>query len=248
MSKHFIILFVFLAGVLFAIFGLHNYLLAFGILFLYLTVLFFGVYVFQLNYFFPAQHRINPSKNAVVLTFDDGPQPPHTEKVLAILKEKKVQAIFFFIGKNAEVNPEMVQKTQQDGHKIGHHSYSHSKLFPALSTKRVTEDILQGAEAVAKIANAESRLFRPPFGLTNPNIARAIKRCNVLPIGWSLRSYDTMIDSKEKLVNRVLSRVKAGDIILLHDWGKHTAEALPEIIDGIRAKDLEFTVELTTKN
>lgn len=244
MSKHYIILFVFLVVLVGAVLGLHNYGLVLALLLFYPVILFFGVYIFRLNYFFTAQHRINPAKNEVVLTFDDGPQSPHTENILTILKEKKVFALFFLIGKNAEMNSEMVRKIQQDGHTIGYHSYSHSKWFPTFSTKRVSKDILQGAKAVVRIINSESRLFRPPFGLTNPNIARAIKNNNFVPIGWSLRSYDTMIDSKEKLVDRVLSRVKAGDIILLHDWGIHTAEALPEIIDGIRAKGLNFTTQL----
>lgn len=245
MSKHSFFRVVFLILVLLAVFYWQNYWLATGVVLLFSLVLFFGVWVFQWNYFFTAKHRINPEKKAVILTFDDGPMPLYTEKILAVLNEKEVKAVFFLVGKNAEENPDLVRKIRDEGHAIGHHSYSHSKWFPTWNTKKVVEDVLRGAKTIVEITGKESRLFRPPFGLTNPNIANAVRYSGFQPIGWSLRSLDTMVKSKEKLVHKILSRVEAGDIILLHDWGKYTAEALPEIIDGIRANGLEFTAELS---
>jgi len=109
------------------------------------------------------------------------------------------------------------------------------------STQKVKEDIAKAASILENITGQQNLRFRIPFGLSNPNIAKAIRQCSFQSIGWSLRTYDTMSKSKEQLVQTVLSKVKAGDIILLHDWGTYTVDALPEIIDGVRGKGLELS-------
>ena len=239
MNKHRITLFVFVAAGMACVFFQHYWWLVF-VVFLYLLLLFLAVLIPQLNFFLESLHRIPASGNFVVLTFDDGPMPGHTEKVLAVLAEKKAKACFFLIGKNMEQHPELVKQIITEGHQVGHHSYSHVNTFPMWSTEKVKKDIAKAASILEDITGQQNLRFRIPFGLSNPNIAKAIRQCSFQSIGWSLRTYDTMSKSKEQLVQTVLSKVKAGDIILLHDWGTYTVDALPEIIDGVRGKGLEF--------
>lgn len=241
MNKHRITLFVFVAAGMACVFFQHYWWLVF-VVFLYLLLLFLAVLIPQLNFFVESLHRIPASGNFVVLTFDDGPMPGHTEKVLAVLAEKKAKACFFLIGKNMEQHPELVKQIIAEGHQVGHHSYSHVNTFPMWSTQKVKEDIAKAATILEDITGQQNLCFRIPFGLSNPNIAKAIQQCNFQSIGWSLRTYDTMSKSKEQLVHTVLSKAKAGDIILLHDWGTHTVEALPEIIDGIRVKGMDVSL------
>lgn len=240
MNKHRITLFVFVAAGMACVFFQHYWWLVF-VVFLYLLLLFLAVLIPQLNFFVESLHRIPASGNFVVLTFDDGPMPGHTEKVLAVLAEKKAKACFFLIGKNMEQHPELVKQIITEGHQVGHHSYSHVNTFPMWSTQKVKEDIAKAATILEDITRQQNLCFRIPFGLSNPNIAKAIQQCNFQSIGWSLRTYDTMSKSKEQLVQTILSKVKAGDIILLHDWGTYTVDALPEIIDGVRGKGLELS-------
>lgn len=240
MNKHRITLFVFVAAGMACVFFQHYWWLVF-VVFLYLLLLFLAVLIPQLNFFVESLHRIPASGNSVVLTFDDGPMPGHTEKVLAVLAEKKAKACFFLIGKNMEQHPELVKQIITEGHQVGHHSYSHVNTFPMWSTQKVKEDIAKAATILEDITGQQNLRFRIPFGLSNPNIAKAIQQCNFQSIGWSLRTYDTMSKSKEQLVQTILSKVKAGDIILLHDWGTYTVDALPEIIDGVRGKGLELS-------
>lgn len=239
MNTHRITLIVFVAAAIACLF-LHYYWLFAFVVFLYVLLLFFAVLIPQLNFFVASLHRLPASGSSVVLTFDDGPMPGHTEKVLAVLAKKKAKACFFLIGKNMEQHPELVKQIIAGGHQVGHHSYSHVNIFPMWSTEKVKEDIAKAASILESITGQQNLRFRIPFGLSNPNIAKAIAQCNFQSIGWSLRTYDTMSKSKEQLVQTVLSKVKAGDIILLHDWGTYTVDALPEIIDGVRGKGLEF--------
>jgi peptidoglycan/xylan/chitin deacetylase (PgdA/CDA1 family) len=174
-----------------------------------------------------------------LLTFDDGPQDVYTGKVLDILKEKDVKAVFFLIGKQVSNRQAIVKRIISEGHQIGNHSFSHVKSFPMWSTKSVVTDIDKADAALAELG-IQTNLYRTPFGLSNPNIANAIAEKKLISVGWSLRSFDTLATSKSQLVNRILGKVNSGDIILLHEWGKYTVAALPEIIDGIRAKGLDF--------
>jgi len=145
----------------------------------------------------------------------------------------------FLIGKNISSREGIVKRIIAEGHQIGNHSFSHLKSFPTWSVTSVSVDIEKAKIALGALG-INTKLYRTPFGLSNPGIANAVKIQQLISVGWSLRSFDTIAVSKDQLVNRVLGKVKSGDIILLHEWGKYTVAALPEIIDGIRAKGLDF--------
>ncbi|HNW88371.1 MAG TPA: polysaccharide deacetylase family protein [Bacteroidales bacterium] len=156
------------------------------------------------------------SKDLIVLTFDDGPDEFVTPKVLEVLKKNNVKAVFFFIGHKAENFPGLVKQAFEEGHIIGNHSYCHHDLYGFYSSGKVAADMERSAEVIKKIIGVKPIFFRPPFGVTNPNIKAALKKLKLLPVGWSLRSLDTMNKGPEKIKKRI-SKVKAGDIVLFHD-------------------------------
>lgn len=194
--------------------------------------------IIQLNIFVPAIHRQNAK--GVVLTFDDGPDPQYTAEVLRVLAEHNAKATFFLIGHKAEAHQDVVKRIVDAGHRIGSHSYSHSYQLGFFSLPKLRDDLSRGHEAVEQAAGQPSTLYRPPMGVTNPRIARVVREREWTVLGWSLRSLDTVIKSPERLVNRVVRKAKAGDIILFHDNRAITAQCLPEIIKGIRKKGLDI--------
>lgn len=159
----------------------------------------------------------NPPKGKVIaLTFDDGPDTEQTPKILDLLKEYNVQACFFCIGNKVKKNPEIAQRIVKEGHLIGNHSFSHSFSFPLYSAKRITDELLLTEKEIEKASDIRTRLFRPPFGVTNPTIAKVVKKMNYITIGWSIRSLDTK-GSEEKAFRRIQSKIHPGAVILLHD-------------------------------
>lgn len=181
---------------------------------------------------------MNTNEKKVLLTFDDGPHA-NTVKVLEVLKNHNVKAVFFVIGKNIVGNEEIIKKIVDDGHQIGNHSYSHHNWIDVWSTKKVTHDF-EACQKLIEQYQPQSKLLRPPYGVTNPNIARAVKTLDLQSIGWNVRSYDTSIKDVEKIEQRVLSQLKPGAIILLHDRLDFMPELLDSLIPSIKEKGYEF--------
>lgn len=212
------------------------------ILFLWIIITVAGSYFILLNYFLTSKNKLT-STSKVLLTFDDGPHPIYTPLVLNILKKYNIKAVFFLIGKNINGNEHIVKQIKEEGHFIGNHSFSHENTFPIWSTEKIKEDIMKCDEKLRSL-NIETNLFRPPFGVTNPNIAKAIHQLNFQSIGWSLRTYDTTSTSKEQLIEKVKSKIKGGDIILMHENAPYTVESLEEIINVINEKNLTFAAAI----
>jgi len=190
-----------------------------------------GSFHIRWNYFLKAFHA-NPSikKKSVAITFDDGPYPVITLKIVELLRQYNAKATFFCVGKQIEENPEIFMQVVQAGHTIGNHSYSHSNNFGFFSTKRVLEELKKTDDLIFSLITKKVRLFRPPFGVTNPNIAKAIKQNQYDVIGWNVRSLDTKIQEPKKIVERVTKKLKAGDIILLHDTNERTVLVLEQLL------------------
>lgn len=154
----------------------------------------------------------------VSLTFDDGPDPEQTPRVLEVLRRHGVQATFFLVGERAEAYPDLVRQIVAEGHAIGGHSYRHGPLFPLLSVRQMTEEITRTRAVLEQLTGQAVRLFRPPFGVTNPMVGRAVKACEVQVVGWSIRSLDTLSRwSRERVCRRIEKRLHPGAVILLHD-------------------------------
>lgn len=175
----------------------------------------------------------------IALSFDDGPAQ-ETAAILNILKEQNVAAAFFSIGKNAAAHQEIVKRWHDEGHLIGNHSYHHGFNFDWQSSKTMCAEIAQTNAVIKSIIGLSPKLFRPPYGVTNPNLAKAIKTCSMKSIAWNIRSFDTKAKKKEQLLQTILGQLKGGDIILLHDSMTITREILTDLIIQARQKGYTF--------
>lgn len=207
------------------------------------TGLFYASYSIEANIYIKSFCRNQRAGRAVAITFDDGVEPGQTEKVLDVLKKHDVKGLFFIVGNKAEKYPELVRRIVKEKHLIGNHSYSHSWSFPLKSTKNITKELERTNTILSNICGIKKiEYFRPPFGVTNPNVAKAIKALNMTSIGWNIRSYDTKIKtSRDNIAERVLSKIKDGSVILLHDRLAESDTLLEQIICGI--KEMNYRIE-----
>ncbi len=206
---------------------------------LFSSLLFYGSYFIQSNFFINALCHSTLEKKEISLSFDDGPVET-TNKILDILKEKNVPSAFFCIGKRMLENPTILKRIHEEGHVIGNHSFTHHTLFDLMSKKKMKLEMQRTNSEAKKTIGEQLLMIRPPYGVTTPVLANAIKEEGFKTIGWSLRTYDTMIDDKQKLVHKIISQIKAGDIILLHDTQNVTVSALEDIINKVRLKGYTF--------
>ena len=197
-----------------------------------------GAFRIDLNLFIKAKNKFH-KKNTVALTFDDGPLPGHTDKLLDLLRQQNVKATFFFIGQRVDQNPELVARVLKEGHIIGGHSYWHKWNFGFQRASKVAEEISLTSEKIKSIIGFAPRFFRPPFGVTNPSIAKAVSKANVVTIGWSVRSLDTITKSENTLMNRI-RKTNGGDIILFHDYCDVTLKILPRFIAELKERGIKF--------
>lgn len=183
--------------------------------------------------------RARRAGRRVALTFDDGPDPQRTPAVLDLLARQGVRATFFVVGARAEAHPELVRRMVAEGHVVGNHSYTHSWRFPLRSLGRTMEELRRTGEVLHRITGRQPRLFRPPFGVTNPTIARAVRRLGLDPVGWNIRSLDTMGQSPERVAARILRRLHPGAVILLHDRCAGSERLVGLLVEGLRSRGLE---------
>lgn len=175
-----------------------------------------GAGLIRLNFFLKATHSGNVNIPEIALTFDDGPSDK-TGDLLDLLKKYEAKGSFFCIGKQVEAFPHLAKRIVDEGHSIGNHSYNHENAFPTKSTVKMEAEIAATNEAIRVATGQVPIYFRPPFGVTNPRIARALKAFKLQVIGWNIRSLDTQSPSKSKIKTRVVDKLKPGSIVLLHD-------------------------------
>jgi peptidoglycan/xylan/chitin deacetylase (PgdA/CDA1 family) len=206
-----------------------------------------------------ASVRFQPSgaarvPRAVALTFDDGPSPQFTPRVLAALTRLRVRATFFVIGYLAEANPDLVRRELSLGMTVGNHSYNHPQVppFAQLPPRLLADEIALGGQVLSKLG-ARPRLFRPPGGSSSPALVRAAAALGQRVVLWSVDPADWSPGSSAKeITKRVLSAVRPGSIVILHDGGGNrsaTLAALPAIVHGIRHRGLHLvaiTADTTT--
>lgn len=198
-------------------------------LFIWIFLTIFGAFEIRFNYFLKAFHqRKNTQEKVIALTFDDGPTE-FTPRILEILKKNEAKATFFSIGRQIKKYPEITIRTDAEGHLIGNHTYNHSPKNGFYSTKKIIQEITLTDEIIEQTIHKKPTLFRPPFGVTNPSIAKAISKTKHQVIGWSIRSLDTIIDDEEKLFRRITRQIKPGSIVLLHDTSDKTANVLAQL-------------------
>jgi len=161
-----------------------------------------------------------------LFTFDDGPHPIYTPQVLAILKENNIKAIFFCIGKNVEKYPELARQIIAEGHQIGNHTFNHDISGTFIGPKKYKTEITSTNDIIEKITGIKPVYFRPPFGVTNPSIAKAVIKTGMQLMAWNLRTFDTVTKDPSSIVKKLQNSIKPSSIILMHDTNPQCVEAL----------------------
>ena len=210
------------------------------LLIVYSLVLFYGCYYVGSNFFIPVICSSSTDKKVIALSFDDGPATDYTPEILAILQEQAVKAAFFCIGNRIAGNEQLFRQLHEEGHVIGNHSYSHHFWFDMFSSKKMLTDLQRMDAAMSAVTGLQPRLFRPPYGVTNPNLKKAIINGRYTPIGWNIRSLDTVIRDEQKLLKKINEAIKPGAIILFHDTSRTTLAILPAFIRQVKERGYEI--------
>lgn len=198
----------------------------------------------QHDYFFHSHCNGSTTKNEIAITFDDGPHHEVTPKLIELLDTYNVKATFFCIGKNAKSYPKIINEIFKKGHLIGNHTYGHFKLFDLLSSGNMRNEIIKTNNVLASITGKTPLLFRPPYGVTNPMLKKAINKTQMVSIGWSLRSLDTVKNPKD-VIAKLVAKTKRGDIVLFHDTNTNILPIIEEYLLWLKDNDFKI-VSLTS--
>ena len=200
--------------------------------FIYFVLLAWGSAQINSNYHLPVIClAYNHPAKEIAFTFDDGPDANITPKVLELLRRHQITSIFFCIGNKIKDNENLLKQIADEGHLIGNHSFSHATLLDFFGTSAIKEELEKTNDLVNKSIGQKPQFFRPPYGVTTPNIAAAVAQLNMHTIGWSIRSLDTLNQSPEKIAARVNSQIKPGSILLFHDTNERVLPVLEQTID-----------------
>lgn len=175
-------------------------------------------------------------KPKIALTFDDGPHPTYTPMLLEGLRERRVKATFFLIGKNIEGNEEIVKQMAEQGHLIGNHTYNHVKV-DELPAQEACDEMIMTSDLVEAITGETTCYIRPPFGLWDESLDCGIDMISVM---WTIDPLDWTTKNVSQVVNQVVTEAEENDIILLHDCYESSVEAALQIVDQLQAEGFEF--------
>ena len=187
---------------------------------------------------------VKTNTKRIAITFDDGPHPYLTERILKTLDGYGVKATFFMVGVNVVNYPDAAKAVISAGHEVGNHTFSHDDM-KRLSEAQVQRELGLCEDALEELCEYRPHLFRPPEGAVNTYIEHCTERNDYTMILWSLDTRDWENKNTELIVDRVLSSIRAGDIILLHDYiGR--ASKTPEALEILLPKLLEAGYEPVT--
>ncbi|OYT69315.1 MAG: polysaccharide deacetylase [Armatimonadetes bacterium JP3_11] len=185
--------------------------------------------------------RGNPNRKWIALTFDDGPHPLYTPKLVAILNKYQVKATFFVVGKMAEQYPELVHLLQQSGHAIGNHTYHHVNLT-RLTPEQIAVEIKACGKVIQNLTGQAPHLFRPPGGDYNQTVAEIANALGYWLILWTDDPGDYARPNEATLKQRLLDQLSNGGIILLHDGVPETIDLLPQLLDYLKREGYEIVL------
>ncbi len=184
-------------------------------------------------------YSVEREDKKISISFDCAWGTEHTDAILEGLKNANVKATFFMVEFWTRKYPEYVQKIDGAGHEIGTHSSTHSYMSK-LGEESIRGELKSSSEAIRSITEKRVELFRPPYGDYDNLLIDTCSDMGIYPIQWDVDSLDWKDLSAKQIAERIVSRVKSGSIILCHNNGLHTAEAVPIVVDALRAKGYEF--------
>ncbi len=176
----------------------------------------------------------------LAMTFDDGPHPQHTPRLLDMLKQRGLKATFFVVGQNAAQYPEILKRIAAEGHELANHSYTHPILNP-LGEGGIREQLDKTHQAVLGATGVTMKLLRPPYGALTENMRRwTYQTFGYRTILWDVDPLDWKVRDAARVQSEILGHARAGSIVLAHDIHKSTVDAMPETLDALAAKGFKF--------
>ena len=183
----------------------------------------------------------------IALTYDDGPNDPHTLRLLEVLAKHEVRATFFVIGRYVKQRPDIVREIVAAGHVVGNHTFTHPLLI-FKSEEEIRQELSACRSALQDVIGEPSNLFRPPFGGRRPAVLRIVRELGMQVIMWNVTGYDWNAPPAAVIERKVAKQIRGGDVILLHDGGhkqmgadrSHTVSATDGLIASYKAKGYEF--------
>ncbi len=197
----------------------------------------------RFSFYFPTVRRGPTGAAGVALTFDDGPDPAVTPRVLDLLDRHGLKAAFFVIGRKAQAHPDLVRDILARGHTLGTHSQNHFPFLMLMGRRAIAREVAE-AQAALRRFGAVPLAFRPPVGISGPDLGPVLAAERMFCVNFSCRAADLGNRRVRGLARRILGKARARDIILLHDTAPHRAGAdrllaeFEELIQGLRARGL----------
>jgi peptidoglycan/xylan/chitin deacetylase (PgdA/CDA1 family) len=184
--------------------------------------------------------RVPVSGNYIALTFDDGPHPQNTPRLLDILRARNVKATFYVIGRSVDLYPQIVRRTAAEGHELGNHSQTH-RLLSKLGDSELRSEMIRCRDAVMRASGARMRTMRPPYGGLLQRQRQLVHTEFGYPtILWSVDPLDWKRPGPSVVTSRILTGTQAGGIVLAHDLHAQTVDAMPATIDGLLRRGFKF--------
>ncbi|MBN1416845.1 MAG: polysaccharide deacetylase family protein [Bacteroidales bacterium] len=220
-----------------------------GIILVTIGLLAYGSIAIRSGFYSEVICSATSREKVITLTFDDGPDEKVTPQVLELLKKHNIQAAFFCVGSKVMHHPLLIERMDNEGHIIGGHSFSHHYLFDLFSYKKILEELVKTEKIIQRVIHKKITLFRPPYGITNPMLAKALRKMNYHVIGWNLWSKDTVIKDEQKLYERLIRKLGTVNIVLLHDNRMHLIPVLEKFIkfakeNNYRFKRLDYLLQI----
>lgn len=182
---------------------------------------------------------LDPNGKYVALTFDDGPRPDVTPRILDTLKKHDAKATFFMLGSQVEYYPSLANKVEEAGHDIGNHTMNHQDLS-ILDSNKIKEEAQKSSRIIEKATGQKPTLLRPPYGAWNDSVKRVTKEMGVPMVMWSVDSLDWKSRNAAAVNEEVMSNVAPGSIVLLHDIHPSTADALPQLLSSLEEQGYQM--------
>lgn len=184
--------------------------------------------------------RVPGAGNYIAITFDDGPHPRNTPRLLDILRERNIKATLYVIGRNVDLYPHIVRRAVAEGHEIGNHSQTH-RLLSKLSDSEVREELGRCRDAVARASGFRIRTMRPPYGgLTQRQRLMVHAEFGYPTILWSVDPLDWKRPGSSVITSRIVGNTRPGGIVLAHDLHAQTIDAMPDTLDGLLRRGFQF--------
>ncbi|MCP5543989.1 MAG: polysaccharide deacetylase family protein [Akkermansiaceae bacterium] len=184
--------------------------------------------------------RVLVSGNFVAMTFDDGPHPQNTPRLLDMLRARNIKATFYVIGRSVDLYPQVLRRAVAEGHEIGNHTHTH-RLLSKLGDSEVRNELSRCAAAVEKAAGVRMRTMRPPYGgLLQRQRELVMNEFGYPTILWSVDPLDWKRPGPSVVASRIQSGATPGAIILAHDLHSQTVDAMPATLDGLLRKGYKF--------